>query len=155
MKQILLLACVLLMACNGKKNEPADDLTKQLIGQWRNTYMKVTMHGVPDSIKTLEVNEADWAQKLKIQPIRTFFNADGTYHSEHRNLSDSIIYNPAGKWKIEGDSITMTDTFPKANLTYRYKLAIKDGQVEFWGKEDFNGDGKTDDYYGKQRKFDK
>jgi len=127
----------------------------KLIGEWRNSYTKIIMHTFKssDSTKVLELNEKDWENVMQVRPIRTFFKADGTYNSEHRNLNDSIIYNPAGKWNIAGDSLFMTDTFPQKGLSYKYKIAIDGNIAEFKGEEDFDQDGvKDDEYYGSQKK---
>ena len=161
MTNVIPFICILLLfSCSGNKQkeniqEENRSISGQLIGTWTNTYMKVDMHTFnnSDSTKVLEVNENNWEEKMKIQVIRTFFRANGTYNSEHRNLKDSIVYNPAGNWSIVNDSLLMTDTFPQAGLSYKFKLAIKDSTAEFWGLEDFDQDGKKDDaYYGKQNK---
>lgn len=102
----------------------------------------------------MEVREDNWEALMNMKPIRTFFKADGTYNSEHRNLSDSIVYNPAGKWKITGDSLLMVDTMPQAGVSYKYKVIITDSIAEFFGVEDFDRDGvKDDEYYGRQRRL--
>lgn len=147
---------MLMFGCEGKKDETRNLLT----GTWQNTYMKIEMNSYKgkDTLSTLEVDESNWEKKMGIKPIITFFKANGTYSSEHRNLQDSIVYNPAGKWEIVGDTLYMRDTFPEAGLNYKYKLSIsKQGDkvtAEFWGIEDFDQDGKKDDaYYGRQKKI--
>lgn len=157
MKQLVFLFMAqLLLSCEGKKNETKDLLT----GTWLNTYMKIEMNSYKgkDTLSMLEVDESNWEKKMGIKPIITYYKPDGTYNSEHRNLKDSIVYNPAGKWEIVGDSLYMRDTFPEAGLNYKYKLSIsKKGDLvtaEFWGIEDFDQDGKKDDaYYGRQKKI--
>lgn len=161
MRRFLILISTFIFSCSAKEGN--EKLADQLMGEWRNVSMKVEMPTVnnTDSTSTLEVTEANWEQVMQIRTIQTFFNADGTYRSTHTNLNDSIIYNPAGKWLIAGDSIFMTDTFPQAGLTYKYKFTIREQNVagkkellaEFLGVEDFDQDGKKDDsYYGVQRK---
>lgn len=161
MRIILLVISLFLISCAVKEN--SENLSDQLTGEWRNISMKVEMQTInnTDSASTLEVTEANWEQVLKIRTIQTFFKADGTYNSVHTNLNDSVIYNPAGKWSVTGDSIIMTDTFPQAGISYKYRLSIREQNTngkqellaEFWGVEDFDQDGKKDDsYYGVQRK---
>ena len=150
-----------LFSCSSSK-ERKNTLSGQLVGEWRNVYMKVEMYTYnnTDSLKTMEVTEANWEKILNIKTIRTLYKENGSYNSEHKNLQDSIIYNPAGKWSIVGDTLIMTDTFPKKGLNYKYKLEIKENNgvnkeiiAEFFGVEDFDQDGKIDDkYYGIQRK---
>jgi len=161
MRILLFVIATFLFSCSVKENDKK--VYDQLIGEWRNVSMKVEMLTVnnTDSTSTLDVTEANWEQIMQIRTIRTFFKADGTYNSVHANLNDSLIYNPAGKWSVQGDSILMTDTFPQARLTYKYRFTIREQDVngkkellaEFWGVEDFDQDGKKDDsYYGVQRK---
>lgn len=131
------------------------DYGKKITGEWRNLYTKIVMRSYnnSDSIKVMEIREEDWEQVMKVKPIRTFFKEDGTYNSEHRNLNDSVVYHPAGRWCIEGDSLFMTDTFPQKGISYKYKIAIDNDIAEFTGVEDFDRDGLKDDaYYGTQRR---
>ena len=152
--RVALLFSVLFVACYSTRQQESK-LQQSLTGEWRNTYLKVIMNSFKnsDTPRILEVNEANWEEKLKGKTIRTFYKQDGTYNSEHRNLKDSIVYNPAGRWMVSGDSLYMTDTFPKRGITYRYKFKITADIAEFWGIEDFDQDGREDDgYYGRQRK---
>lgn len=161
MRTLFLITSAFLFSCSVKENNKK--IYNPLVGEWRNVSMKVEMPTVnnTDSTSVVEVTEANWEQLMKIRTIQTFFKADGTYNSVHTNLNDSILYNPAGKWLISGDSIIMTDTFPQAGLTYKYRFTVreqnttgkKEWLAEFWGIEDFDQDGKKDDsYYGVQRK---
>jgi hypothetical protein len=161
MRTLLFVIPAFLLSCSVKENDKK--VFDPLVGEWRNVSMKVEMPTVnnTDSTSTLDVTEANWEQMMQIRTIQTFFKADGTYNSVSTNLNDSIIYNPAGKWSVSGDSILMTDTFPQAGLTYKYRFTLREQDVnskkellaEFWGIEDFDQDGKKDDsYYGVQRK---
>ena len=152
---VMLLASAF-VSCMGKKEEIKPSLSQQIIGEWQNTYLKVEMPTSNNtrSLEVLEVTPQNWEKKMKIQPIRTIFNKNRTYHSEHRNLKGTLIYNPAGIWSIKGDTITMMDTYPIQGKCFKYKIAINGDCVEFWGKEDFDADGVKDDmYYGKQKKL--
>lgn len=154
-----LFSALLLSSCKNFKQTEASiqtPLAEQLVGEWRNIYGKVTLRSADntDSSRVMEVREDNWEALMNMKPIRTFFKADGTYNSEHRNLSDSIVYNPAGKWKIAGDSLLMVDTMPQAGVSYKYKVIITDSIAEFFGVEDFDRDGvKDDEYYGRQRRL--
>jgi len=126
-----------------------------LVGVWEVDSLKITMHSLNNSSvdRVLEANGRDWEAKMKVRNIQTHFNPDGTYHSVHKNLQDSIFYDPAGSWNIEGDSIVIQDTIPK-RIRYVFKIKIEDEFVEYWGVEDFDQDGKIDDeYYSRQRKL--
>ncbi len=155
---LFIVVCFFMMSCgsDSEKKTVVHVFPEQLHGQWRNVYMKLEMRTYKntDSTKIMEVTEDSWEKVMGIRPIRTYFWFDGKYNSEHYNLNDSLVYNPAGKWVLKNDSLIMSDTFPKAGLQYRYKLAINGNMAEFWGMEDLDGDGKADDlYYGTQRKF--
>jgi len=145
-----------LFSCEeGKKKEENEELGSLMIGEWRSVSMKLNMNTFrnSDSLKVFEVNEENWENKMNIKPIRTIFRKDGTYNAEHWNLSDSLIYSPAGRWKIYGDTILMTDTFPSIGQAFRYKIVFKDSLVEFYGKEDLDRDGfNDDDYFGVQKR---
>jgi len=132
-----------------------DTLRRQLIGEWRNVYLKIKLN-INDKAAQPTVTEADsatWEARLGIKPIRTHFNQDNTYYSEYRNLKDSIVRRASGTWNIVGDSLTMTQTKPDAS-TLKMHVSIKGDHATFTGIIDFNGDGKkNDDYFGIQKKF--
>lgn len=146
----------ILISCNNEeKKERNGELTSRMVGDWRSVSMKLNMNSFrnSDSARVFEVTEENWESKMNIRPIRTIFRADGSYNTEHWNLADSLIYNPAGRWAVYGDSILMTDTFPSIGQAYRYKLVLKDSLVEFYGREDLDRDGlNDDDYFGIQRR---
>src|SRR5690606_3290979 len=120
-----------------------------LYGQWRNDYMWLEMRSYKnsDTDHVFEVERQNWEKKMNIRPIRTYLWANGTYHSMHIDLYDSIIYNPAATWRLERDSIFMTDTFPEPGLTYVYHVKLYSDSVVFTGIEDLDADGETDDLY--------
>ena len=129
-------------------------LKKKLIGEWRNTYVKVVMHTLnnSDSTSSFQADSTNWQQVLHIKPIRTHFKSDGTYYSEYRNLNDSIVRMPKGTWGIKGDTITMVQLSP-GKSSYKMHVSITNNIATFAGLIDFDGDGKDDDeYYGMQKK---
>jgi hypothetical protein len=129
---------------------------EQLTGQWRNVYLRIELNSYKnsDSNHVLEVTEKNWERQMGIRPVRTYYWSDGTYNSEHLNLDDSVFYNPAGHWKLVGDSLYMNDTFPSRDARYAYRVVLNGDIAEFTGMEDCDNDGKKDDlYYGTQRKF--
>ena len=103
----------------------------------------------------LIVTREEWESKLKIKPIRTFFREDSTWNSAHYNLNDSLVYNPSGKWWVQGDSIVMLQTFPSPDTTL-YFLTLKSDTASFESLLDWDGDGKKDDrYLGRQLKVNR
>ncbi len=155
-KYSFLILCTIFISCGEDAIiQENTALEKQLIGEWCNVSMKLTMNSFKnrDTVKTFEVAEGTWEKKMNIRPIITTFRSDGTYNSAHSNLKDSVFYNPAGRWAILGDTLIMRDTFPEPGLSYRYKITFNKDVVEFEGIEDCDRDGKADDnYYGKQRR---
>jgi len=101
----------------------------------------------------MEADSSNWEERLHIKPIRTHFEADGTYYSEYRNLQDSIVRRPSGTWSLKGDSLTMSQLQPEP-MQMTLQLQIEKDVATFTGLIDFDGDGKTNDlYYGRQRKY--
>lgn len=147
----VLFISVLLGACSANDlPEVNQELSRKLVGNWSNSVMKLDMktYKNADSATSFETNSENWEEKMKIRPIVTSFKTDGTYNSLHKNLRDSVIYNPAGKWMIVADSLHMMDTFPAVGPVYRYKLKFKaNNTIELTGQEDCDGDGKADDFY--------
>ena len=154
-KMLLACAAILFFGCNDPEPKAPSVKTEQLVGEWRNVTLRIEMNriGGKDSVKVFEVDEKNWESRMNIRPIRTFYNADGTYHSVHANLNDSVVYDPAGVWTLQGDSLFMTDTFPARGPRYSYQLKINGNMAEFRGLEDSDGDGEKDDlYFGTQRR---
>jgi hypothetical protein len=128
-------------------------LAQQLIGEWRNIYLKAIIHHPNKSPVTMEADSTNWEANIGIKPIRTYFKQDGSYYSEYRNLKDSIIRKASGLWSIKGDSIIMNEQSPEKS-TLRLQVKIDKDVATFSGIIDLEGDGIADDeYYGKQRKF--
>lgn len=129
--------------------------SKAIIGTWQIAHLKITMPSYKnsDSTQNMEVLGKDWESKMKAKNIQTTYAADGTYHSLHRNLQGKTTYDPAGTWKIIQDTLIIQDTIPK-RITYKFRFKIKKNQIEYWGIEDFDLDGKVDDqYYSRQVKL--
>ena len=93
-------------------------LAKELTGEWRNRYVKVTLNNDPpsDSAKIMEADSTNWEARLGIQPIRTHFNADGSFYSEYRSRKDSLVRRPSGDWTVEGDTLIMTQLKPTKSI---------------------------------------
>lgn len=126
-----------------------------LTGTWEIEKLTITMNTYKnsDTSNIIEATADNWEQKMNSRNIRTTYNADGTYHSLHRDLNDSVFYDPAGTWKIIGDTLFVQDTFP-ARRSYRFRVMVDSSFAEFRGIEDFDGDGKADDeYYSLQRRI--
>lgn len=155
MKKYLILATtVFAISCNNSKEKKTDTVNSQLIGEWNNISIKIDVQSKnnTDSAELFEVNRPEWETKLKIKPIRSFFRADSSWNSAHYNLSDSLVYNPSGKWWIADGKLIMQQTFPSADTTV-YSLSITKDTATFEALVDWDMDGKKDDkYFGRQIK---
>ncbi len=156
LKTILIVVGSALLACNipGDKDEKRVDPGQQLIGEWNNIWIKVEIvsRGNSDSNEIIEVDRPEWESKLNIKPIRTFFRADSTYNSAHYNLADSLVYNPNGKWWVDGDKLILLQLLPFPDTT-TLQFSFKNDTASFEGMVDFDSDGKKDDkYFGRQVK---
>ncbi|MCR8557872.1 hypothetical protein KXD93_09480 [Mucilaginibacter sp. BJC16-A38] len=129
------------------------NLTSQLIGEWRNVYVKITLHNKTKPVQTMEADSTNWEARLGIKPIRTHFMEDGTYYSEYRNGKDSILRRPSGMWSIKGDSLTITQLKPDKSVL-KVQVKISNDHATFSGLIDFDGEGVwNDEYFGIQKKF--
>jgi hypothetical protein len=149
---ILVLATLIIISCNNEKVK-----REQMFGEWNNLSIRVDIETKmnTDSNEVLTVEQAEWEQRLKIKPIRTYLRADSTWNSAHYNLNDSLIYNPSGKWWIDNDSLIMVQTFPSID-TSSYLIKLSKDTASFTSRLDWDMDGKKDDLYvGRQFKVNK
>ncbi|WP_160143753.1 hypothetical protein [Chryseolinea soli] len=147
---LVLLTLFVLSSCTSK--ETKSTLADDLVGEWRNVYLNVTMPtvGSSDSSMTTVCDSSNWEAMLHIKPIHTFFNKDGTYRSEYYTLNDSLFRKSAGTWHVSNDTLIMNES---DGVTYKLRTTIKNNLAEFDGMLDFDADGKADDHYvGRQRK---
>jgi hypothetical protein len=155
---LMALSTLIVVSCNDQENKKADFVKpEQMIGEWNNLSIRVDIETKKntDSSEVLNVEQAEWEQRLKIKPIRTYFRADSTWNSAHYNLNDSLVYNPSGKWWIENDSLIMVQTFPSVD-TSSYLLKLNKDTASFTSRLDWDMDGKKDDLYvGRQLKVNR
>jgi hypothetical protein len=63
-----------------------------------------------------------------------------------------LFYNPAGKWWVKNDTLTMLQTAPSPDTSY-YAISIQNDTASFSAILDWDKDSKKDDiYFGKQVK---
>lgn len=106
-----------------------------------------------DTLVVMMADTSNWESVLGIKPIRTFFLEDGTYHSDHYSLEDSLLFSAGGSWRMESDTLVMDEVTPAA-ASYRMKVVIENNLAEFSGLLDFDEDGHADDFYlGRQKKI--
>lgn len=125
--------------------DPQGELADALVGEWRNYSLRIilnTAHGTDES-EELHFDESNWDEGMGMKPARTFFQQNGSYYTEYRDLRDSIFQVANGTWQVRGDSLIMAES----NFTYRYQLKIQGEFGEFTAQVDGDEDGEWDDIY--------
>jgi hypothetical protein len=154
--RMLSVALFMFVACTSSPEEPSqDELEKEILGEWNNIYLRVEINSKngTDSSEVLEVDHSQWEEKLKIRPIRSFFRSDSSWHSAHYNLNDTLIYDPSGRWWLDGDKLTLQQSSPSPDTTV-YTLKISNDTATFEAMLDWDMDGRKDDkYIGRQIKI--
>lgn len=138
---------------NDKKPATVTLKPEQLYGEWRNVSMIITTaHNTPNSAVE-EYKEENWEKDLKIKPIRTYYNADGTYISEYRDLDNIIFNTTSGTWKTKQDSVVLNQIKPeKRSAAYHVKFQ-SENTATFSALLDWTDNGRKDDLYvGKQQR---
>lgn len=128
------------------------ELEQAIVGEWANVSMRVWVktYDKSDTSFIVDINEDNWDMKMTVKPIITTIYEDGTYISEFRNSFDSLIYQPKGRWMIDGDTLIMEDH----QAVYRYHVFVDGDRAEFKTILDWDGDGQADDeYFGIQRRM--
>lgn len=149
------LIALIVVACNSNDNtaeKKTPATAEKLIGEWNNISLRVDINSQnnSDSNGVFEAKRGEWETVVKIRPIRSFFNADSTWHSAHYTLKDSLFYDPSGKWWIEGDSLVMQQIKPSPDIT-KYFLTLKGDTASFRTILDWDTDSQKDDiYFGEQ-----
>ncbi len=126
---------------------------KQLYGEWRNVSMIITTaHNTPNSAVE-EYKEENWEKDLKIKPIRTYYNADGTYISEYRDLDNIVFNTTSGTWATKQDSVVLNQTKPEKRSAAYHVNFQSENTATFSALLDWTNNGKKDDLYvGKQQR---
>jgi len=144
---LILIGPVLMLGCSQQKPDPAHPA--ELVGTWANNSLTVNMNTVnnSDTDSLLQIDDpSQWVQILRMRPILTLYNVDGTYYSVYRNLTDSIVHQPSGIWKVIGDSLLLNQKYPYDYLS-TFHFSVDGPKVEFVGILDWDQDGQNDDLY--------
>ncbi len=160
MKKILfgVLTLTMIYSCSNNSSNPTESgtdttavttpLDKQIIGEWRNTSLKVKINTALNSDSTgyIDVDETNWERVLKTKPMKTVFSEDGTYKLADGSIADSTVSVSSGTWYVLNDTIFMNQKQPDA-IFFQYHIGIKDNVATLNGLVDWEGDGKVDDEY--------
>jgi len=149
--QILL--CLIWAACQNNSTKKLNN--ENIAGTWSNTLMKMKFESYKNTTKdsTLIVTKDNWVEILKIQPIKTTFEINGTYKSEYFGSDGKFLQAVSGKYWFQNDSVVLKQLLPKEDFN-AYKTKIWGNSISFETNIDFDSDGKKDDYYyGEQEKI--
>ncbi len=123
-----------------------DDLAGKLVGRWQTMSLHVTVHTYhnTDSTMVIDFNEEDLQKRFPTKPVVTTMNDDGTYFTEYRSQSDSLLARPTGEWSLHGDSLTFRQLTPQ-EFSYVYHIRLVGEHMELRTMTDYDQDGKADD----------
>lgn len=120
-----------------------------LVGKWENESMTVKVNssrGEEGKDSTIVVKAGEWVERMRIQPIQTTYNEDGTWESNYFDINDKNVFTIKGSWTATEDTLYMQQLSPKKELNiYRYQ--INGDRVEFLTVIDWDSDGIADDNY--------
>ncbi len=123
-----------------------DTLESKLPGRWINVSLHVTVNTYrnTDSTLVMDFNEEDLQKRFPTKPAVTTLNEDGTYFTEYRSQSDSLLARPTGEWSVKGDTLTFRQLTPNEFL-YLYHIRLVGDRMELRTMTDYDNDGKFDD----------
>ncbi len=151
--KLFFLLALVLSSCQKSETPESVDLKEMMPGTWESVSIKVVVNSVSntDSSYVFDVPEKLWKEKLGVQPVKTYYQAEeNKFYSEYIDLDGNITNVERGKWYVFGD--TLMRVTPDA--TYQYEVAISGGVGTFKSMMDWDGDGNEDDEYsGVQRKI--
>lgn len=140
---------LIIVSCNTK-----EDAT--LIGTWVNESLEVditSFRGQEGKDSLLNIKSNEWETKLKIQPIQTTYNEDGSWESNYFDLNGENVFKTKGKWWNRSDTLFMHQNNPKDEMNF-YFFTIKGNKANFKTTIDWDSDGEADDQYnGWQRRM--
>ncbi len=123
-----------------------DTLESKLVGRWVNVSLHVTVNTYrnTDSTLVMDFTEEDLQTRFPTKPAVTTLNEDGTYFTEYRAQSDSLLARPTGEWSVKDDTLTFRQLTPNEFL-YLYHIRLVGDRMELRTMTDYDNDGKFDD----------
>ena len=132
------------VGCSATKDESGLKM-EDLVGEWENTSLEVKMNTFQnrDTTSYLSAPEGKWEEVLKIQPIRTVYEADSTYTSLYKDLEGNPLGENKGTWFVRNDSLILTAN----DVEYTYAVEFAESKARFVSLQDWDQDGQADDLY--------
>ncbi|MCU0453876.1 MAG: hypothetical protein MUE68_09465 [Bacteroidetes bacterium] len=141
-RSFLLLAVGLLAGCAAPKvHDPL------LVGTWQSSFLFIESADIKEGEPGWEyfvATPSSWERVTNMKPLRTVYNADGTFSADYRNLQDSLLARATGTWHTVRDSLYY---FQSAPDTFRavYQFSVVGDSLNFSGIVDWERDGKRND----------
>ena len=91
-----------------------DDLTNIMIGTWEAHSLSITMptHGSSDTTKFLSITPENWREVIGLEPVKTYFLANGRYYAEYYDLNGNLMKRPQGFWSVSGGTLMYEEKEP-------------------------------------------
>lgn len=127
-------------SCSKKPNELRKN---EIVGRWTNLTLAVTMNRYEQEDSILRANEENWEQVLRMKPIVSIFNKDGTFAAEYSDLKGQLAKTVTGTWDVRNDSLIV---WRKGKKERAYHFTINNNRVTFRANLDWDEDGLPDKY---------
>jgi len=144
--RIFLFSAILIAAVGC--TEPAEK-PSELLGTWETTWVLVMDNAGEMNNEMFDLFFADttnWERKMGMKPIRTTYNADGTFTGEYRDLRDSVYAISSGSWEVRGESLYFRQMEPDTFIA-TYWFIVKDDTLRTRGIIDWARDGIANDKF--------
>jgi len=135
------MAALLFLAADAPK------LKKIIVGNWETVSVRIELTSItdPTAPSVIEATPDTWADKMRMKPPRSKYLADGSFSSAYIDLSGQVIKEVKGRYKVEGEGLTLTsDDKHYDGLQYRCRVISQD-TFQYTTNIDFDNDGERDD----------
>ena len=129
----------------GDGNKSENDITNNITGKWDLNSFEVTVKVSENEMK-LEGNKTNMRDIGGYNANTTIFLPTGQYEETYWLDNDSIMFQPSGNWKDNGDSVLILQNDP-SEAVQAFLVKFKGDTMTFSGMVDWDQDGESDDEY--------
>lgn len=124
-----------------------DVLTNVIIGTWEAHSLSITMptHGDSDTTRFLQITPENWNEIVGLEPVKTYFLANGQYYAEYYDLDGNLMKRPKGLWVVNGNTLMYDEKEPARNRFFQEVQYLDNNFFQFSFIMDYDGDGELDD----------
>jgi hypothetical protein len=118
-----------------------------MVGTWEHTFLFIESADVPESDPRWEYFVAtpnNWERVMGFKPVRTTYQADGTFSAEYRSLKDSLFALATGTWYTTADSLHFFQWAPDT-FAATYQFSVVADTLKLNGVVDWERDGLRND----------